>query len=557
MSENRAQAREALLSRRGFVTASGTVMSLAAFGLVGGAAAQAAQASEAAGASSPQDMQTGLAFDAVGSDVSDACAQNWEPLVAEEASADIVVVGTGMAGSAAMVSAAEQGASVIALEVNDSATASNGSYTDGVFEIGTDGQRDAAERYGVQIDPGVIISAEENFFNYRVNGLLWKDIMDHDADNLSWLEGHGVKFADTVDYYPDAGKYPTFRYWKDGTGTSGPNYIQPMHDAAAGLGVDVRYGVRARALGTDGSGQVNAVYAQSVADGTVTKIACKAVILAGGGYGCNMDMLAARGLDADNCTFWSMPGNMGDTLRMAVAVGGCDESQFHGYMDMQVVPATSGISLASSKAMWVNEDGDRFINEDCTAKTYDVVCPAMRTQQSCYIVLTKAVADEMYAGVQSQWISDFATDLEAAAGDPSMTVYQGDTPEEAAEAAGLDPARLAASVESYNACCAAGHDDEFGKAPELLLALDEGPYYVAKLYQQIYITVGGIATNRRFEVVDALKKPVPGLYAAGVDGIETYLELYNTSVSGGANANNINSGRYAAINAVETYVAGK
>ena len=74
------------------------------------------------------------------------------------------------------------------------------------------------------------------------------------------------------------------------------------------------------------------------------------------------------------------------------------------------------------------------------------------------------------------------------------------------------------------------------------------------MYQQVYITVGGIATNRAFEVVDDEKNPIVGLYAVGVDGIETYLELYNTAVSGGCNANNINGGRYAAINAYETYV---
>ena len=66
--------------------------------------------------------------------------------------------------------------------------------------------------------------------------------------------------------------------------------------------------------------------------------------------------------------------------------------------------------------------------------------------------------------------------------------------------------------------------------------------------------MGGIATNRRFEVLGADKHAIPGLYAIGMDGIETYLELYNTAVSGGANAYNVNSGRYAAINAVEKYL---
>ena len=540
------------ITRRSLLTRGAAMSSLAAFGLMG-ASAFAEEAAQQTPSTEP--AVTGVAFDAVGEDVSEAAEANWKDLVSQTAEADIVVIGTGMSGSAAMVSAAEQGASVIALEANPDNMSCNGAYTDCVFEIGTDAQKEAAERYGLTIDPGVIISAEENFFNYRVNGLLWRDIMDHSAGNYEWMAANGVKFAPQVEYYADAGKYPTAHYWEGKVGSSGACYIAPMHEKAAELGVDVRFSTRARALGTDAQGKICCVYAQSVEDGTVTRIDCKAVILAGGGYGCNQQMMAARGLDAKNCVFWSMPGNNGDTLKMAVAVGAKDESLFHGYMDMQVVPSTHGISLASNMAVWVNEDGDRFINEDCTTKTYDVVCPAMRTQQAVYMLVTEKLAAHMFESVESEWISNFAEDLATAADDPAFEVYKSDSIAELAEAAGIDAATLEATVERYNTQCAAGHDADYGKAPEFLFAIEEGPFYLAKMYQQVYITVGGIATNRKFEVTDANKQAIAGLYAVGVDGIETYLELYNTAVSGGCNANNINGGRYAAINAYQTYVA--
>ena len=560
-----ASATTARVSRRDLVAGSSlTALGLVAAGVANPSFVRASEnaasdntvgdtSGEPAGDPSADDRLTPV-YDTAGADVSDASEAAWAGKVSETWETDIVVVGTGMSGSAAMVSAAEKGARVVALEANEADLMNNGSFTDCVFEIGTDAQKAAAERYGLEISRGTIISAEENFFNYRVNGLLWKDIMEHSAGNYEWMASHGVQFADEVDYYADAGKYPTAHYFKGGVGTSGEFYITPMHAAAAELGVDIRFGMRARALGTDESGKVVAVYAENVSNGSVVKIDCAAVILAGGGYGCNVDMMAARGLTTDNCVFWSMPGNNGDTLKMAVAAGGKDESLFHGYMDMQVVPGTSGISLASSKCLWVNEDGDRFINEDCTTKTYDVVCPAMRTQQAVFMVVTEEVAAAMFAGVESQWISDFAADIVAAADDPSSTIYKGETVEEAAEAAGLDPAVLAASVARYNELCDLGVDEDYGKESDRLLKLDNGPWYVCKAYQQVYITVGGIATNRRFEVLGADKHAIPGLYAIGMDGIETYLELYNTAVSGGANAYNVNSGRYAAINAVEKYL---
>lgn len=65
---------------------------------------------------------------------------------------------------------------------------------------------------------------------------------------------------------------------------------------------------------------------------------------------------------------------------------------------------------------------------------------------------------------------------------------------------------------------------------------------------------GGIMTNVRSEVLDDASKPIPGLYAVGLDGAMLWRNVYTQNMPGTAMANNINSGRNAA-NAAAKYIA--
>ena len=73
--------------------------------------------------------------------------------------------------------------------------------------------------------------------------------------------------------------------------------------------------------------------------------------------------------------------------------------------------------------------------------------------------------------------------------------------------------------------------------------------------QTICLSLGGIATNRNWQVLDYEKRPIEGLYAIGADGQMVYLGLYNLNTSGGHMAVNFESGRYSVKHAVEHYCA--
>lgn len=102
-----------------------------------------------------------------------------------------------------------------------------------------------------------------------------------------------------------------------------------------------------------------------------------------------------------------------------------------------------------------------------------------------------------------------------------------------------------ASIERYNGFCASGSDEDFGKAPEFLAPIEEGPFYLVKLTNEILCVCGSVKTNRDFNAVDLYNKPVEGLYVVGIEGAMLWANIYTINISGACNANSVNSGRTA------------
>lgn len=66
-----------------------------------------------------------------------------------------------------------------------------------------------------------------------------------------------------------------------------------------------------------------------------------------------------------------------------------------------------------------------------------------------------------------------------------------------------------------------------------------------------YTSLGGIRIDRSFRVLDTNDKPIPGLYAAGVDVGGLYGDTYGVWTSGHAFGWSAFSGRHAALEAVK------
>ena len=89
--------------------------------------------------------------------------------------------------------------------------------------------------------------------------------------------------------------------------------------------------------------------------------------------------------------------------------------------------------------------------------------------------------------------------------------------EELAEATGMDPAKLKASIDAYNAIVDGSQEDEFGfKADNTADAqMTEGPWYACRKVPTVHHTMGGIKINVESQAVDDGGNPIAGLYACG------------------------------------------
>ena len=91
-------------------------------------------------------------------------------------------------------------------------------------------------------------------------------------------------------------------------------------------------------------------------------------------------------------------------------------------------------------------------------------------------------------------------------------VQSGETVAELAEALGLDADALQATIDQWNADCAAGADSQFHN--ESLKPL-EGKLYGYRFGVGAHYMMGGLLINENTQVLNENEEPIPGLYAAG------------------------------------------
>ena len=465
----------------------------------------------------------------------------------EELDTEIVILGGGMSGMAAAIRAAELGARVTLVEARES-LGGNGSGTEGVFAVGSKYQK----QLGINVTLSQIVSGEQDFFKSKIDNLLWKDLVSNSADTLEWLESQGVEFSGVVDECAHRGKVEVFHWYKENATES---HIKPMSAKVAERGVDIKYNTRAFKIIVE-DGKAVGAYARTD-DDRVLKINAGAVIVATGGYVDNPDMIRQAGLDPDLYFAGGFGDHVGEGIQMALEVGARNDihrSCFIREATVEYMPGSCAYPICAlffttPSMVWVNEDGERYADENCLSITTGCMSNAAQNQRNPYAIFTEDMLKNcpiMIDGVEETAYEEAQEMLERNDGN----MLRGETVEELAEQMGVPVENLAATLERYNGFCEAGVDEDYAKDPSALTKL-EGPLYAGKLRHFIMTTLGGIATNRKAEVIDESGEAIPGLYAVGVDGCELYYGTYTISVPASCNGNNAYSGKNAAQNAVE------
>ncbi|MCR5811941.1 MAG: flavocytochrome c [Lachnospiraceae bacterium] len=443
----------------------------------------------------------------------------------EELTTDIVIIGAGGAGMTAAINATQAGKDVILVEMMP--------YAGGNTTKATGGMNAAETHY--QKEQGIEDSVEQFVEDTMKGG---HDINDRDlvtimaensAAGIDWLDSIGAPLPKIS--FSGGATNQRIHAPEDGSGV-GAYLVTALLKKMDELGIKVMYNTKATDL-LSLEGTVNGIMAES--DDTYYTIHSKAVILATGGFGNNQEMIVRYRDDLEGTVTTSAPGIMGDGIVMAQAVGAdlvdIDQIQLHPTVEQKTSMLITE-SVRGDGAILVNQEGKRFTDE---LLTRDKVSAAELAQPGsyAYIIFDQKLREGLKA--TEKYISTGIT-------------VQGDTIEDLAAKIEVDPATLAATLESWNKCVADKNDAEFGRTTGMDNDLSTPPYYAIKIAPGIHHTMGGVHIDTGAHVIDLNGNVIPGLFAAGevVGGVHG-----GNRLGGNAVADIVVFGRISSASAVE------
>lgn len=403
----------------------------------------------------------------------------------EDTEADVVVVGAGGAGMTAAIHAAYAGKKVILLEKL--------AIVGGTSNYSIEGYGAVGDKTHVAL--GSDTTAEmlaESFINSYPNGdpAALTLFAQKNGEGADWLRSIGAQLTVAAGQTSVA----TSRE----VGELGNAIISALKAECLKAGVDLRTSSKATELVMD-NGAVAGVKV-STAHGDYT-ISTKAVVLATGGFGANNEMVSQYYPALSGYNFSCSTGATGDGHLMAQAVGAELKNMDYIRVNFTYTTAKNGYyyymgSLFNTGAIFVNDDGQRFVNDQ---GAYGVGLKVVDQGGSGWAIfdnsLIEGVADVRKYG--------------------DLGLYESaDSIEELADKIGVNKQNLVDTIEKYKTYVANGKDEEFGRAM-LNMTFDEGPFYACRMTCRVQGTFGGISTDVDTQVLTADGTVIPGLFAAG------------------------------------------
>ena len=446
----------------------------------------------------------------------------------KDGTCDMVIVGAGGAGLSAAVAAAEtnNGLKIVVLEKEAIIGGNTNSSTGGINAAETDIQKEL----GIEDSKKLFYDDIMSGGNYENIPSLVENLVEHAPVTISWLTGLGVDLTD-VGLMGGSSEKRTHRP-KGGTAI-GPHLMKVLKEATTNKGIEIRTSNKVTGLLTAVDGSVTGVKVEN-ANGSAYTLAAKAVIIATGGFGANLDMVTSLQPSLKGFATLNHPGATGDAFGWVTAIGGATIQM----ANIQIHPtaeATNHIliteAVRGNGAILVNHESKRFCNE---MDTRDVVSAAIlaQTQGEAFLIFDQGVRKSLAS------IETYAN---------QHLLKEGATVAELAQAIGVPAADLEATLNRYNTYQKEGVDKDFGRsATGMTASLVTAPYYAVRVTPAIHHTMGGLSVNTDTQALRADGTPIPGLYAAG----EVTGGLHGANRLGGNGvADIVVNGRLAGINA--------
>ncbi|WP_236791796.1 FAD-dependent tricarballylate dehydrogenase TcuA [Amycolatopsis sp. GM8] len=414
----------------------------------------------------------------------------------------VVVIGSGVAGLSAAVSAAEEGAHVVVVDRAGSLDAGgNSKWTSAYLRL--EDVYEAGESF---------VDDLREFSGGRTPDWYGKTLVELLPETMEWIQGHGARFRKFPTYFINSNR-PRLQPVGGGEGL-----LIHLRAAAEKLGVEFRYETTAERLEV-GNGRVTGVVVSDT-EGTHT-IPASATVIASGGFEGDETVLGKE-LGGDVSTLIpiapGVPFNKGEGIRMALEIGAKRGGQWDSFHAEPVDPRSGqpeALVMVFPYGILVNKHAERFLDEGrgTVDETYERTAREVWAQPggTAYFV-----TDRKFEQV---------TDRERGLLTSAKPVSAGNL-DELAAALDLPAEKLAATVTTFNESVVDGPFDwrvPDGKHTDGLtppktnwaLRVDEPPFLAYPVACAIVFTFGGLETDAAARVVDEQDTPIPGLYAAG------------------------------------------
>ncbi len=431
---------------------------------------------------------------------------------------DVLVVGFGAAGACAAIEAAGAGSGVTLLEAT-SGHGGTSALSGGEIYLGGSGGTPIQRSAGFRDET-------EDLYRY----LLMAGGPNADADRVrayaegslghfEWLVAQGVQFKNsfipqrivepsTDDCLIWSGSEEAWPFVEQARpcprghvpqwlGMGGGKYLMDrLAERVAAAAVDVRFDSRVVALVADEANRVHGLVLRQHGQDRFAR-ARNGVILCAGGFVMNRSMVQKHAPLLLRSQHPIGTVDDGSGILLGQSVGGAAINMHEGFVTLPWYPPESLI-----KGIFINERGQRFINEDCYHG---------RVSQHCF----EQAGDRIWLLLDNDCYAEpefgkFANITIGAAGD-SWTEVEKDLD--------LPVGTLTSTVDIYNRFAAEGSDPLFRKGRKWLKPLTAPPFVAldCRIGPCFYssFTLGGLDTLPTGEVLDAAREPIPGLYAAG------------------------------------------